>query len=85
MNLVYKWINNELYVKNSHVRGYIDLLENEVLRLKEGNFTEEEFQNLCHNKSVQDGYECFKQGCNEYQKKLFGRCQNEEQLGQLNP
>jgi hypothetical protein len=53
-------------------------LEKEVERLKEGNFTQEEFQNLCHNKQVQDGYECFVEGCNEYQKKLFGRCQNDQ-------
>lgn len=43
----------------------------EITRLKEGNFTEEEFQNLCHNFSADD--KCrFKQGCVDYQRKLFG-------------
>jgi hypothetical protein len=46
--------------------------QEEINRLKEGNFTKEEFQNLCHNKSVQEGFNRFRQGCLEYQKKLFG-------------
>lgn len=49
-------------------------LAGEVQRLKEGRFTPEEFQNLCHMKQVQDGFESFAQGCREYQKKLFGKC-----------
>lgn len=44
------------------------LAENE--RLKRGDFTEEEFQNLCHNFTGDDA-ERFKKGCEEYQKKLF--------------
>ena len=49
---------------------------NEITRLKEGKFTEEEFQNLCHNFSPDD--ECrFKKGCEEYQRKLFGKERNE--------
>jgi hypothetical protein len=43
----------------------------EVERLKRGDFTEEEFQNLCHNLSEDDEAR-FKQGCLDYQKKLFG-------------
>lgn len=42
----------------------------EIQRLKQGNFTEEEFQNLCHNFSEDDEVR-FKQGCIDYQKKLF--------------
>jgi hypothetical protein len=45
------------------------LIENR--RLKRGNFTPEEFQNLCHNLSEKDK-EKFFQGCAEYQRKLFG-------------
>jgi Tfp pilus assembly protein PilO len=43
----------------------------EVERLKRGDFTEEEFHNLCHNLS-EDDEQRFKQGCSDYQKKLFG-------------
>ena len=47
-------------------------LEREVARLKSGDFTEEEFQNLCHNLDESD--ECrFKAGCEAYQAKLFGK------------
>lgn len=44
--------------------------ENE--RLKRGDFTEEEFQNLFHKFSPSDESR-FKQGCIEYQEKLFGK------------
>jgi hypothetical protein len=47
-------------------------LEKEVARLKEGNFTEEEFQNLCH-KFQQEDITRFCKGCENYQTKLFGR------------
>lgn len=48
----------------------------EVARLRRGEFTDVEFQNLCHN--LHEKGECmleaFDGGCQEYQKKLFGRC-----------
>lgn len=40
-------------------------------RLKRGDFTEEEFQNLCHNCDENDAAR-FKKGCEAYQRKLFG-------------
>lgn len=46
-------------------------LEADIHRLKDGLFTEEEFQNLCHNFSADDA-ERFRKGCQEYQRKLFG-------------
>jgi hypothetical protein len=46
----------------------------EIERLREGNFTPEEFQNLCHSKTVQEGFEAFARGCQDYQQKLFGKC-----------
>jgi len=49
----------------------------EVERLKAGNFTPEELQNLCHNLSDED-YSKFCDGCDEYQRKLFGKCRTEE-------
>ena len=43
----------------------------EVQRLKRGDFSQEEFQNLCHNFDESD--ECrFLDGCRDYQRKLFG-------------
>jgi hypothetical protein len=49
----------------------VDYLVSEIERLKSGNFTEEEFQNLCHCVPEEDK-EKFFQGCTEYQRKLFG-------------
>lgn len=52
----------------------------EVERLREGKFTPQEFQNLCHNRHFQElgttAREFF-EGCAEYQKKLFGHCDRE--------
>jgi hypothetical protein len=43
----------------------------EVERLRRGDFTEEEFHDLCHNLS-EDNEQRFKQAFSDYQKKLFG-------------
>lgn len=43
----------------------------EIERLLAGKFTEEEFQDLCHGFSADDMCR-FKQGCQEYWRKLFG-------------
>ena len=43
----------------------------EIARLKAGNFTDEEFHNLCHN-LPEDKREEFFKGCAEFQRKLFG-------------
>lgn len=50
----------------------IDDLRAEVERLKAGNFTEEEFQNLCHNLDGSDA-DRFRAGCRSYQQKLFSQ------------
>jgi hypothetical protein len=61
-------------------------LQAEVARLKEGQFSEAEFQNLCHNMRV-DGqpitYETvhsFEQGCVEYRRKLFGEMAMQQKM-----
>ncbi len=46
------------------------MAENE--RLKAGRFTEDEFQGLCHTLSAADGPQRFCEGCEAYQKQLFG-------------
>jgi hypothetical protein len=58
-------------------------LEQEIARLKRGEFTPEEFQNLCH-ESVSNpanynniGMDKFCDGCDEYQRKLFGTCRSD--------
>jgi hypothetical protein len=50
-------------------------LRAEVERLKRGDFTPEEFQNLCHNLHEKPGctLELQGKGCDAFQKKLFGR------------
>jgi hypothetical protein len=53
------------------VSSDIDFLLSEIDRLKCGDFTEDEFQMLCHNLSEDDKDRFFK-GCEEYQRKLFG-------------
>lgn len=51
---------------------YVRYLESEIERLKEGRFTQEEFQNLCHNFDTSDVCR-FREGCRQYQLQLFGR------------
>ena len=49
----------------------------EVQRLKRGDFSQEEFQNLCHN--FDESEECrFLDGCRDYQRKLFGNKKPED-------
>lgn len=47
------------------------VLKQEIARLKQGDFSEEEFHNLCHNFDESDA-DRFAQGCRDYQKLLFG-------------
>jgi hypothetical protein len=44
----------------------------EIARLREGNFTPEEFQNICHNLPPSCGPAEFRRGCRDYQRRLFG-------------
>lgn len=53
-------------------RRRIEEAEAEITRLKEGNFTPEEFQNLCHNMPSTATREAFVEGCRKYQDALFG-------------
>jgi hypothetical protein len=54
-------------------REQVGVLLAEIDRLKAGRFTEEEFQNLCH-QFTPDDRERFEAGCRAYQAKLFGVC-----------
>ena len=54
-------------------------LDAEAERLRRGDFTEEEFQNLCHNFDEAD-LERFGKGCEAYQRKLFGACWKEQRI-----
>lgn len=51
--------------------GCVSCLADEVARLKRGEFTEEELQELCHNLGEEDA-DAFFAGCCQYQHKLFG-------------
>lgn len=54
-------------------------LEEEVARLKEGKFTPEELQNLCHN-LPKENLVAFGKGCEEYQKSLFGNSYKDKKI-----
>lgn len=54
-----------------NARNEVEALKTEISRLKEGNFTPEELQNLCHNLKT-DKLEEFRAGCRSYQCQLFG-------------
>lgn len=65
-----------LFTDEKLVQSVLDLIA-EVERLREGRFTPEEFQNLCHNTEIAKGFEAFADGCEDYQRKLFGRCRRD--------
>jgi len=52
----------------------VEQLQSEIKRLKRGEFTPEEFKTLCHNLDDNEhgNRKEFCDGCDEYQKKLFG-------------
>lgn len=54
--------------------GRIAALERECGRLRRGEFTPKEFQDLCHHRDERPGCspQDFAQGCREYQGLLFG-------------
>lgn len=55
------------------------LLVNEIMRLKRGEFTPEEFQEMCHNRHETPGCTSadFAAGCVQYQRQLFGPAEGE--------
>ena len=57
---------------------YFGMLD-EIDRLKNGDFTPEELQNLCHNLTSCD-YKEFCDGCTAYQRKLFNGHSREDDL-----
>ncbi len=55
--------------------GDVSMLLGCVSRVLKGQLNDEELQNLCHNLGPED--ECaFKNGCAEFQKKLFGHLED---------
>lgn len=64
----------ELEIKQRGLISEVERQAGEIERLRSGNFSVDEFQGLCHNRSVQDGFEAFADGCETYQRQLFGRC-----------
>jgi hypothetical protein len=61
----------EFYREKYEREREVTVLKAEIERLKAGRFTEEEFQNLCHNFTCEDRKR-FEEGCKTYQEKLFG-------------
>lgn len=76
--MVYNWRGSE--------NGYNEMdrrrlaAEKEVERLKRGEFTREEFQNLCHNRHEKPGCTAqdFFDGCAAFQKSMFGHSERED-------
>ena len=64
--------NTELVLQER--RKECEQLREELERVKRGDFTPEEFQNLCHNRHEKEGCskEEFFEGCAKYQQALFG-------------
>ena len=63
--------------------GHIFNLTAEVTRLKKGDFTAIEFQNLCHSLGDDCKQADFESGCAAYQKKLFGSCERDRLLAKV--
>lgn len=57
-------------------------LEAENARLRRGDFTPEEFQNLCH-KEPPLSFCDFAEGCHKYQRELFGKSDRDEAKGKI--
>jgi hypothetical protein len=64
-------------IKVADLNARIDGLVKDIVRLKSGDFTPEELQNLCHSVSETDKTAFF-EGCAAYQRKLFGISHVEE-------
>lgn len=70
-------------LKNNPIGVCAVASETETERLKAGRFTPEEFQNLCHNVDVQNGFEAFAAGCAEFQRNLFRQCDRDNLAGEI--
>lgn len=69
-------VGNGLANKVYDLTQQIVQLREENARLKRGEFSSEELQNLCHN-LTEDDYKAFCDGCDGYQRKLFGKCRTD--------
>lgn len=67
-------LNDSDPAADEDVSWIVSAMADEIERLRRGDFTSDEFQNLCHNTKIQDGFEAFADGCEAYQQKMFGRC-----------
>lgn len=74
--------NKQAVEESAHT--LLALKDAEIARMKDGNFTPDELQNLCHNLKPTD-LESFRRGCESYQAKLFGlkKPENEEERQRL--
>lgn len=69
----HNWIPDDSMTPGGEQKRFLKEILAEMRRLKTGDFSEEEFQNLCHNFDEADA-DRFALGCRDYQKLLFGRC-----------
>lgn len=69
----------DLYIEHFNIKNnpnesiyyILNIAKEEIKRLLRGDFSPDEFQNLCHNMTCEDRTN-FEKGCLEYQNKLFG-------------
>lgn len=61
------------------VENELAIAKKEIERLKRGDFTSEELQNLCHNLPEEKRIEFFN-GCTSFQEKLFGKSAIDEEM-----
>ena len=60
-----------------HDYDCVVFLRSEIDRLKAGRFTDSEFHGLCHT-IPESRRTAFCDGCDEYQRKLFGTCRTDQ-------
>lgn len=59
------------------IGGEAKMMNATIARLRKGDFTPQELQDLCH--GLDDNkYKAFADGCAEYQRKVFGKCDRDE-------
>lgn len=78
INHGHTWTDGERTIYEQAIQSALDQAcaekDREIARLKRGEFTPEEFQNLCHEREDRPGCSVrqFFDGCADYQLKLFG-------------
>ena len=71
--------NHNLGIQLEDAKRIITAQEQEIIRLKRGEFTSDEIQNFCHNLPETVSVQEFCNGCKQYQQQLYGESPIEAQ------